>query len=86
MFSYGSGSSDPYHGITDPDPALSSVTFKNKAFLPGFFSYYLSKLHFNQSSKVTSYLYLLSSRKTIEIKVFLYFFIIDGTYSFKRTT
>ncbi len=75
MFSNGSGSADPYHGITDPDPALSSVTFKNKVFLPRFFAYYLSKVHFHQPSKVPSY--LLSSHKTIEIKVSLFFFLME---------
>jgi hypothetical protein len=53
MFSYGSGSAYLYHGITDPDPALSSVTFKNKVFLPRFFCLLLIEGTFSSAFQST---------------------------------
>ncbi len=71
-FWYGSGSADPYHGITDPDPDSDpdshpdSATFVSdlQVFLLIIFSRHIYIIL--QRKKV-----MKKSQKTVEIKVFL---------------
>jgi|688.fasta_scaffold293035_1 hypothetical protein len=75
-FSYGSGSesAEPYHWITDLDPALLFSGFIRRCrptiFFSDFFAYYSLQVHLHQSSKILS-----DSEVTrhVEIKVFLIF-------------
>ncbi len=72
-FWYGSGSADPYHWITDPDPELFFTDFQDantkQVFFPKFFCL------LSQPSKLTSYSEVL---RIVEIKVFLNFLRVDG--------
>ncbi len=77
-FWYGSGSSDPYLWLTDPDPAFfvrDLKDAKNKFFFTKFLCLFLFESTFTSFNKDNK---SERSHKTIEIKIFLHFLLVNG--------